>query len=190
MGVRRARRPDLSLPGEQRSLIEAVLDANPRTVVVVNAGSPVEMPWADRAGAILLPWYGGEEAADALADIITGSAEPTGRLPITFPVRAEDGPTAADPNRYPGQEAKVVYSEGVLVGYRHYDTAGVTPLFPLAASPTATSSSRTSPSHPMASRSGSTTPAPEPAPKWSRSTYALSSLESAGPIGSLPPSPR
>ncbi len=86
-------RPDLSLPGRQRELVEAVIEANPRTVVVVNAGSPVEMPWAGDAGAVLLPWYGGEESADALADIIVGAAEPTGRLPITFPARAEDGPT-------------------------------------------------------------------------------------------------
>ena len=71
-------RPDLSLPGRQRELVEAVIDANPRTVVVVNAGSPVEMPWAERAGAVLMTWYPGEEGADALADMLVGAAEPRG----------------------------------------------------------------------------------------------------------------
>ena len=66
-------RPDLRLPGLQRELVEAVLDVNPRTVVVVNAGSPVEMPWSQRAGAVLLPWYAGEEGADAVADILVGA---------------------------------------------------------------------------------------------------------------------
>ncbi len=123
-------RPDLSLPGRQRELIEAILAANPRTVVVVNAGSPVEMPWAERAGAVLVSWYPGEEGADALAEILVGTSEPTGRLPITFPVRAEDGPTGADAARYPGVEGAVVYGEGVFVGYRHYETVGVAPRFP------------------------------------------------------------
>jgi beta-glucosidase len=122
-------RPDLSLPGRQRDLVEAVIEANPRTVVVVNAGSPVEMPWAARAGAVLLPWYGGEEAADALADIIVGAAEPSGRLPITIPARAQDGPTGVNPARYPGTDGQVIYEEGVFVGYRFYDTNDVTPLF-------------------------------------------------------------
>jgi beta-glucosidase len=123
-------RPDLSLPGRQRELIEAVLDANPKTVVVVNAGSPVEMPWADRAGAVLVPWYAGEEGADALADIIVGATDPGGRLPITFPSRLEDTPTAAAPEYYPGVDGKVVYGEGVRVGYRHYEATDTEPLFP------------------------------------------------------------
>jgi len=122
-------RPDLSLPGRQLELIEAVLTANGRTVVVVNAGSPVEMPWAERAGAVLVTWYPGEEGADALADIVVGASEPTGRLPVTFPVRVEDGPTGGYERRYPGTGGKVHYDEGVLVGYRHYETAGATPLF-------------------------------------------------------------
>jgi beta-glucosidase len=122
-------RPDLSLPGRQRELIEAVLDVNPKTVVVVNAGAPVEMPWADRAGAVLVPWYAGEEGADALADILVGTAEPGGRLPITFPSRLEDTPTAGAPEHYPGVDGKVVYGEGVRVGYRHYEATGTEPLF-------------------------------------------------------------
>jgi beta-glucosidase len=115
-------RPDLSLPGRQRELVEAVVDANPRTVVVVNAGSPVEMPWAERAGAVLMTWYPGEEGADALADIVVGLSDPGGRLPVTFP---QDGPTTAAA-AYPGVDGKVVYEEGVFVGYRHN---GAAPLF-------------------------------------------------------------
>jgi beta-glucosidase len=122
-------RPDLSLPGRQRELVEAVLDANPRTAVVVNAGSPVEMPWADRAGAVLVTWFPGEEGADALADMVVGASEPTGRLPVTFPARAEDGPTGTDGRRYPGADGTVLYGEGVLVGYRYYETADVAPAF-------------------------------------------------------------
>ncbi len=125
-------RPDLSLPGRQRELIEAVLDVNRRTVVVVNAGSPVEMPWAARAGAVLMTWYPGEEGADALADMIVGVAEPSGRLPVTFPARVDDGPAGlgVEGERYPGVEGRVVYGEGVLVGYRFFETAHLAPLFP------------------------------------------------------------
>jgi beta-glucosidase len=94
--------------------------------VVVNAGSPVEMPWAERAGAVLMTWYPGEEGADALADILVGLADPGGRLPVTFPARLQDGPTGDDPARYPGLDGKVVYEEGVFVGYRH---DGVMPRF-------------------------------------------------------------
>lgn len=122
-------RPDLRLPGVQRELVEAVLDVNPRTVVVVNAGSPVEMPWAERAGAVLLSWYAGEEGADAVADIVVGLTDPGGRLPVTVPVRLEDTPTAGAPEWYPGVEGKVVYEEGVFVGYRHYVTNGIEPAF-------------------------------------------------------------
>ncbi len=125
-------RPDLSLPGRQRELVEAVLEANPRTVIAVNAGSPVEMPWAERAGAVLVTWYPGEEGADALADIITGASEPTGRLPITFPARVEDGPAGlgVEGDRYPGVEDQVVYGEEIFVGYRFFETARLAPLFP------------------------------------------------------------
>ena len=107
-------RPDLSLPGRQRELIEAVIGANPATVVVVNAGSPVEMPWAERAGAVLMTWYPGEEGSDALADVLVGLSDPGGRLPVTFPDR---------PICYPGVDGKVFYDEGVFVGYRHPDAA-------------------------------------------------------------------
>ena len=122
-------RPDLRLPGVQRELVEAVLDVNPRTVVVLNAGSPVEMPWVQRAGAVLLPWYAGEEGADALADIVVGLSDPGGRLPVTLPAGLADTPTAGAPEWYPGVDGKVVYEEGLLVGYRHYDTNEIEPAF-------------------------------------------------------------
>jgi beta-glucosidase len=119
-------RPGLGLVGEQDELVRRVAAANPNTVVVVNAGSPVAMPWADDVGAIVMLWYPGEEGAPALARILTGAAEPGGRLPITFPRRLED--SAAD-GWYPGSEGKVIYGEGTLVGYRHVDALDIEPAF-------------------------------------------------------------
>jgi beta-glucosidase len=121
-----ADRHDLKLLGEQDELIRRVLEANPRTAVVINAGAPVQTPWADAAAAVVMLWYPGEEGAPALADIVTGAAEPGGRLPITFPARLEDSATHA---WYPGSEGKVVYGEGVLVGYRHFDANHIEPAF-------------------------------------------------------------
>jgi len=89
----------------------------------------VEMPWAERAGAVLMAWYPGEEGADALADMVVGVSEPTGRLPVTFPARTDDGPTGSDKRLYPGVNGQVFYEEGRLVGYRYYETAGVAPAF-------------------------------------------------------------
>ena len=123
-------RPDLHLPGRQDELVAAVCAANPRTVVIVNAGSPVAMPWLDAAGAVLLPWYPGEEGADALADMLVGLVEPSGRLPVTLPERREDTPAGDDPTHYPGMDGKVMYAEKSLVGYRHYDARSIRPLFP------------------------------------------------------------
>jgi beta-glucosidase len=120
-------RPDLTLPGEQARLIDAVVAANPRTVVVVNAGSPVDLPEA--AGNVLVCWYPGEEGAEALADIVAGASDPGGRLPITWPRSAGDGPVGESERRYPGVGGEVVYEEGVLVGYRHYETNGVEPRY-------------------------------------------------------------
>jgi beta-glucosidase len=119
-------RADLRLVGEQDELVRRVAAANPNMVVVVNAGSPVEMPWAERVGAILMLWYPGEEGAPALARILTGAAEPGGRLPITFPARLED---SAAHGWYPGSDGRVVYGEGTLVGYRHFDARGLEPAF-------------------------------------------------------------
>ncbi|QYO78299.1 beta-glucosidase [Devosia salina] len=123
--------PGIVLPGRQNELVEAVAAANPRTVVVLQTGGPVEMPWADRVAAILEAWYPGQEAGNAIADVLTGAAEPGGRLPQTFPVRWADNPAhSQDREVYPGLEGKVRYEEGIFVGYRHYDRVGMTPLYP------------------------------------------------------------
>jgi beta-glucosidase len=120
-------RASMRLPGEQDELIARVLDANPRTVVVVNAGAPVEMPWADRAAAVLQAWFGGQEMAPALADVLSGAAEPAGRLPTTFPLRLEHNPSHG---AFPGENGTVRYAESILVGYRWYDTRRLPTRFP------------------------------------------------------------
>ncbi|WP_214326856.1 beta-glucosidase [Nonomuraea sediminis] len=107
-------RKDLKLPGRQDELIAAVAAANPRTIVVVNAGSPVEMPWLESVAAVLLTWFPGQEAGGALADVLFGDAEPGGRLPTTWPRRLEDAPVV---NVTPADGA-VPYSEGDRIGYR------------------------------------------------------------------------
>ena len=122
-------RPDLSLPGHQDALVQAVAAANPRTVVVLNTGSPVTMPWLDDVAGVLEMWYPGEEAGNAAASVLFGDTNPSGKLPITFPKRLADTPTSR-PKQYPGVSGKAVYSEGLNVGYRHYDNRGVEPLFP------------------------------------------------------------
>jgi beta-glucosidase len=122
-------RASLSLPGYQDALIAAVAAANPRTVVVLNNGAPILMPWTDQVAAILQMWYPGQEGADATVAILLGEASPGGRLPVTFPRRAEDAPTFP-PERYPGVNGRGEYSEGIFVGYRWYDKEQIEPLFP------------------------------------------------------------
>ncbi len=122
---------NIALPGRQDELVEAVVAANPRTVVVLQTGGPVEMPWADRVPAILQAWYPGQEAGNTIADVLFGEAEPGGRLPQSFPRRWADNPThSQDREIYPGLDGKVRYEEGVFIGYRHYDKHGIEPLFP------------------------------------------------------------
>ena len=119
-------RRDLRLPGRQDELVAAVAEANPNTVVVVNAGSPVEMPWADRVKAILLTWFPGQEGGSALADVLLG-AEPGGRLPTTWPKTLADAPVS---NVTPDAEGKLRYDEGVFIGYRAWQRrGGVEPAF-------------------------------------------------------------
>jgi beta-glucosidase len=122
-------RTDLTLPGHQDALIEAVAAVNPRTVVVLNTGGPVLMPWLDKVAGVLEAWYPGEEAGNAAAAVLFGDTDPAGRLPITFPRRLADLP-ANTPAQYPGVGGVATYSEGLDVGYRHFDANGVTPLFP------------------------------------------------------------
>ena len=122
--------PTLALPDEQDQLIEAVAAANPRTVVVLNSGYPVLMPWVNDVRAILDMWYPGQEGGQATADLLIGAAVPGGKLPVTFPARESDAPTATSPLRYPGVNGQEYYSEGIFVGYRWYDQNRITPLFP------------------------------------------------------------
>lgn len=112
-------RTTLELPGEQAELVRAVCAANPRTVVVVAAGAPVDLSCARDAAAVLLPWLGGEEAAGAVADVLLGVAEPGGRLPVSWPLRVEHTPAYGS---FPGEGDRVRYAEGLLSGYRWYDT--------------------------------------------------------------------
>jgi beta-glucosidase len=118
---------DLPKDGSQDRLVEAVFEANPNMVVVNQSGSPVAMPWADKVPAILQAWYQGQEAGNALADVLFGKQSPSGKLPTTFPKRLEDNPTY---HNWPGENLKVVYGEGVFIGYRHYERMNLEPLFP------------------------------------------------------------
>jgi beta-glucosidase len=119
-------RSSLALPGHQDDLVRAVAAVNPNTVVVVNAGSPVEMPWRNDVAAVLLTWFGGQEYGNALADVLTGRQEPGGRLPTTWPVAMADVPVL-DVTPVDG---KVSYDEGVHVGYRAWLRAGTEPAYP------------------------------------------------------------
>ncbi|HEY8547372.1 MAG TPA: glycoside hydrolase family 3 C-terminal domain-containing protein [Acidimicrobiales bacterium] len=122
-----ADRRSMDLPAAQVELIREVAAANPRTVVVLNTGSPVTMDWLDEVPAVVQLWYTGQELGDALADVLFGDVDASGRLPTTFPRRIEDTP--AFPT-YPGTDGRAPYGEGLFVGYRHYDSRGVEPLFP------------------------------------------------------------
>lgn len=119
-------RRSMDLPQEQDELITGVAATNERTIVLVNTGAPVTMPWADEVPAIAQLWYLGQETGTAVADILFGDADPSGRLPTTFPRRLEDTPAHRN---FPGRNGRVHYAEGLFVGYRHYDTNGVEPLF-------------------------------------------------------------
>ena len=116
----------LELPGQQDELIRNVAAVNPRTVVVVNAGSPVAMPWLADVQAVLMAWFPGQEMGAALVDVLFGDIEPQGRLPVTFPRRLEDTPAF---EHHPGRNGAAPYLERRLVGYRWYDTVGREPLF-------------------------------------------------------------
>lgn len=122
-----ADRVDMKLPGSQNELIERVVKANKNTIVVLNVGSPVEMPWIEKVPAVIQLWYNSQEQGNALADILFGDENPSGKLPTTFPIRLEDNPAFIN---YPGENGKVHYGEGIFVGYRYYDKKKISPLFP------------------------------------------------------------
>jgi beta-glucosidase len=120
-------RTSLALPGDQNRLIEAVARANPRTVVVLNTGGPVLMPWLSTVAGVVEAWYPGQEDGKAVAALLFGDTDPSGRLPVTFPAGERQGPASAYPDLRTDQES---YAEGILVGYRWYDATGQRPLFP------------------------------------------------------------
>ena len=122
---------NIKLPGRQDELVKEVVAVNPNTVVVLQTGGPVEMPWLESVPAVLQAWYPGQEVGNAVADILFGDIEPAGRLPQSFPRRWSDNPTQSDdPKVYPGTNGIVRYEEGLFIGYRHYDATGIVPLFP------------------------------------------------------------
>ncbi|WP_432537000.1 glycoside hydrolase family 3 C-terminal domain-containing protein [Kineococcus arenarius] len=123
-------RSSLSLPGTQDELIAAVAAANPNTVVVLNTGAAVTMPWVSSVRAVLETWYPGQEGAEATARLLFGDVSPSGKLSQTFPVSEDVTPVAGDLLRYPGVDGQQVYSEGIDVGYRWYDAVGAESLFP------------------------------------------------------------
>ena len=120
-------RDTIALPGEQDALITEVAKVSKRTIVIVNAGSPVSMPWLDDVEAVIYAWFPGQEFGDALVDLLVGDVEPSGRLPVTLPRRLEDTPAF---EHHPGRNGVAKYLEGRLIGYRWYDTVGREPLFP------------------------------------------------------------
>lgn len=123
--------PDMRLPVRQEELIDRVAAANANTIVVLQTGGPIEMPWLDKVRAVLQMWYPGQELGHAVADVLFGDVEPGGRLPQTFPKHLSDNSAmVGDASVYPGKDGHVRYAEGVFVGYRHHDTRDIEPLFP------------------------------------------------------------
>lgn len=123
-------RPDLSLPFGEQSLIDAVTAANPNTIVIVIGGAPYDINKIKQVNhTIVWSWFNGSEGGNALADVLTGAVNPSGKLPFTFPVSLDDSPTFAL-HTFPGDSITADYKEGLLVGYRWYDTKKIAPLYP------------------------------------------------------------
>ncbi|KAK4869221.1 hypothetical protein LT330_006221 [Penicillium expansum] len=120
-------RSHMGLPPYTDELISQVLDANPNTAIVIQSGTPVEMPWVHKAKSILHAWYGGNETGNGIADVVFGDVNPSGKLPLTFPRRLKDNPTFFN---YRSEGGRVLYGEDVYVGYRYYDGLEIDPLFP------------------------------------------------------------
>ena len=120
-------RASLALPSNQDKLIEKICNANKNTVVVLNTGSPCEMPWSENTEAILQCWFPGQEFGNSLSDILFGEVNPSGKLPTTFPHKISDTPAYST---YPGKDLQMDYEEGLFIGYRWYDKEKIKPLFP------------------------------------------------------------
>jgi beta-glucosidase len=119
-------RPSMTLPGGQAELARAVIAANPRTIVLVNAGAPVDLTGTEDAPSLAQIWYLGQETAGAVADVLLGRVDPSGRLPTTLGRRPEDWPSFFN---YPGEDGKVLYGEELFMGYRGFDARGTEPAF-------------------------------------------------------------
>lgn len=118
----------MDLPGALPKLISAVLAANRNTVIVTQSGAPINMlPWSETATTHLHSWYGGNETGNGIADVIFGTVNPSGRLPISFPKRLNDNPTFLN---FGSERGRVVYGESIYVGYRYYEKVGKDVLFP------------------------------------------------------------
>jgi len=121
-------RPDLMLPANQDELIEAVCKVNKNVIVVLNSGSPIVMDkWLNKVDGLLEIWFGGEEIGNAIADVLLGNYSPSGKLPVTFPKSWED---CSAFKTYRAQDNITYYSDGIFVGYRHFDKNNIGPLFP------------------------------------------------------------
>ena len=124
-------RADMELVGEQNELVSRIAAANPNTVVLLQTGSPVTMPWLDEVAAVVQLWYPGQECGNAAADVLLGTVNPSGKLPQTFPAQLSDSPVMdGQASTYPGENGQVFYREGIFIGYRHFEHEGVKPLFP------------------------------------------------------------
>ncbi|GAA6022460.1 hypothetical protein JCM10207_004401 [Rhodosporidiobolus poonsookiae] len=123
-------RKDMKLPGESDALVSAVLAAKPNTVVVNQSGTPVEFPWLKDASTVVQAFFGGNELGNGLADVLFGKVNPAGKLPLSWPVRLEDNPAFHSFGNTGETPGKVVYGEGIYVGYRHYDRMKLAPAFP------------------------------------------------------------
>ncbi|KAH6989778.1 glycoside hydrolase superfamily [Ilyonectria sp. MPI-CAGE-AT-0026] len=125
-------RQTMDLPGNQNQLAEALLTRckRPESLIFVNqSGSPVELPWENRCSTLIQAWYGGQEAGNALADLLLGVVNPSGRMPISWPRKYSDLPFAADPEMWPGVNGQVWYKEDCRIGYRYYLNSGLNPHF-------------------------------------------------------------
>jgi beta-glucosidase len=120
-------RKDMELPGDQNALIARIAAVNPKTVVVLQTGGPVSMPWLDKVAGVIQACFSGQECGNAIADVLFGEVNPSGKLATTYPIRLEDNPAFIN---YPGENGHVRYGEGIFVGYRYYEKKRVAPLFP------------------------------------------------------------
>ncbi|GAA6016596.1 hypothetical protein JCM11491_006008 [Sporobolomyces phaffii] len=124
-------RKDMKLPGETDALVKAVLAANPKTIIVNQSGTPVDMSaWIRDAPTVLQAFFGGNELGNGIADVVFGKKNPAGKLPLTFPARIEDSPAYHSFGNTGETPGKIVYGEGIYVGYRHFDRSSIAPLFP------------------------------------------------------------